>query len=93
MRKVCVRGSHYKLAKAQYTPPLIAKAKEVVARTGKLTIPDIVQMADELKLPMKTTFRFLEYAGVIPTGTWERKIEWTRARTPKGVRDAMRNAK
>lgn len=93
MRKVCVRGSHYKLAKDKYTPLLIAKAKKIVARTGKLTIPDIVQMADEFSLPIKTSFKFLEYAGVIPTGTWERKIEWTRARTPKGVRDAMRNAK
>ena len=47
----------------------IAKLKK-----GTITRLDIVQISQEIGLPLKTTCEFLEYQSKLPSGTWERKF-------------------
>ena len=56
----------------EVTPDLVARAKVVIAETGMLTGRDMASFARDFRLPIKTVFNFLEYAEVLPSGTWER---------------------
>jgi hypothetical protein len=43
-------------------------------RKGTITRLDIVQISQEIGLPLKTTCEFLEYQDKLPSGTWDRKF-------------------
>jgi len=68
----CVRGANYRKAMAELTPKLELLARLIIAKTGKLTANNIAALAVETGLPCKTAFEFLEYAEVLPSGTWDR---------------------
>lgn len=67
-----VRGGNYRKLMQSILPDLAAKARVLIAESGKLSALQVAMMAIEFNLPMKTTFEFLEYAEILPTGTWDR---------------------
>jgi hypothetical protein len=50
-------------------------AQRAIEAEGKLSAAHVFRIAFLMSLPTKTTFEFLEYAGVLPLGTWERRIK------------------
>lgn len=73
-----VRGSAYRRAMAEVTPALVARARRLIGEQGKFTLTMVATLAQEFDLPVKTTCEFLEYAEVLPSGTWERLAEKTK---------------
>lgn len=74
-----LRGANYRRAMEELTPSLIKAAAAVVANEGKLSALAVVQIANDHTLPAKTAFEFLEYAEVLPSGTYERLPPKTKA--------------
>ena len=68
----CVRGSNYRQAMAELTPTLTYAAAYIMRETGKLTGNNIAWIAAQVNLPCKTACEFLEYAELLPSGTWDR---------------------
>lgn len=88
MNGINLRGVNYKKAMQEWTPLLIAKALEAYDRDGgKLTPLAIGRIAIELDFPIKTTFNFLEYAELLPSGTWDRLVDrgWTATKLKQAV--------
>ena len=73
-----LRGANYRKAMTALTPALVARATKIKEVNGKFTPKDIAELAQEFTLPVKTTCEFLEYAGFLPSGTWERFPERTK---------------
>ena len=67
-----IRGANYRKVMDEVTPKLSFRANELIAHEGKFTPRMIATLAIEFDLPAKTTCEFLEYADVLPSGTWER---------------------
>lgn len=63
----------------ELTPSLVKAAANVVAHEGRLSALAVAQIAVAHKLPAKTCFEFLEYAGILPSGTYERFPAKTKA--------------
>ena len=82
----CVRGRNYRRVMGEVTPDLVARAKVVIAETGMLTSRDTASFARDFRLPIKTVFNFLEYAEVLPSGTWERLPRVSQERIRKAVK-------
>ena len=70
-------------------PELKAEAEAVMRETGALKILDVVTIAVQFYLPVKTTFEWLESAGVLPTATWETRV----ANRKTSVSDLVKLAK
>jgi hypothetical protein len=68
------RGDRYGQAKVELMPRLKARAEAVKREKGAFKILDVVTSAVLFNLPVKTTFEWLESAGVLPTATWEIKV-------------------
>ena len=77
-----LRGANYRKTMTALTPALVAHATKIKEVSGKFTPKDIAALAKEFTLPAKTSCEFLEYAGFLPSGTWERLPE----RTKKEIR-------
>ena len=67
-----LRGANYRKVMDKVTPMLSCRANELIASDGKFTLRMIATLAIEFDLPAKTTCEFLEYADVLPSGTWDR---------------------
>ena len=70
--RINLRGRNYRKAMTEWTPLLVADARKVHEQKQKLSPIDIARIAIKHNFPMKTTFQFLEYDELIPTGTWDR---------------------
>ena len=72
MDKRNLRGANYRKVMDEVTPMLSHRANELIERDGKFTPLMIATLAIEFNLPAKTTCEFLEYARILPSGTWDR---------------------
>lgn len=88
----CVRGASYRKAMDELMPKLELLARLIMAKTGKLTANDIASLAAETELPCRTTFEFLEYAGVLPSGLWERLSSGSQGRIRAAAEQFYREA-
>ena len=67
-----LRGANYRKVMDEVTPMLSRRANELISSEGKFTPRMIATLAIEFNLPAKTTCEFLEYARILPSGTWDR---------------------
>jgi len=67
-----LRGRNYKQLMDCITPVLVERATNLPGLEGRLTPRSLAKLAIEFDLPVKTTCEFLEYAGILSSGTWER---------------------
>lgn len=72
--QVNLRGRNYRIAMQEWTPLLVADAEAIIADEGKLTLLCVTKIAVKHNFPVKTTFEFLEYAEILPSGTWARLV-------------------
>jgi len=77
-----VRGQNYRKVMQEISPDLVARAKGMIVCAGAFSPRMIAEVAREFDIPGKTASEFLEHAGVLPTGTWER--------LPKGTKQQIR---
>ena len=70
--QINLRGRNYRIAMEQWTPLLVSDAEAARQKLGKLTPLAVAQIAVKRNFPVKTTFEFLEYAEILPSGTWMR---------------------
>ncbi|NER83303.1 MAG: hypothetical protein F6K42_27880 [Leptolyngbya sp. SIO1D8] len=75
MRQLALRGRNYKKAMQVWIPILVADAVEIYVNEKKLTALAISRIAVKRNFPIKTTFEFLEYAKILPSGTWDRLVD------------------
>lgn len=67
-----LKGANYRKEMDRVTPELVSGANRIKEATNKFTSRNILELAVKFDLPPKTTCEFLEYAGFLPSGTWER---------------------
>ena len=69
-----LRGDAYGEAKVRLMPLLKHYAEAIKRSNGGVKLLDVVTAAVAFNLPVKTTFQWLEAAGVLPTATWDIKV-------------------
>jgi len=62
----------YARVRADVTPRLVRKAECIIEDTGQLTPADVITMAIDEDIIPKYAFEWLESAGVLPTGTYQK---------------------
>jgi hypothetical protein len=69
-----LQGRKYKKILTECSDQLAEYFEATKLKKGTITRLDIVQISQEIGLPLKTTCEFLEYQDKLPSGTWERKF-------------------
>lgn len=69
-----LRGKKYQKILTECSGQLVKYFEATEQQKSTITRLDIVQISQEIGLPLKTTCEFLEYQGKLPSGTWELKF-------------------